>query len=39
MPSDLLTLRVSLDMNERKKKQQTYEEADRILPQLKAYEP
>ena len=39
MPSDLLTLRVSLDMNRIKNKEQTQEECDVSVPQLKAYEP
>lgn len=38
MPKNLVTLRASLDMAERKKKKENYESAELILPQLRSYE-
>lgn len=38
IPKDLLTLRASLDMTQRKKPAPNYRLAETILPQLKAYE-
>jgi hypothetical protein len=38
IPKDLLSLRTSLDMSERRKQLPNYRLAETILPQLRAYE-